>query len=234
MKQKETLLSTMGINLSRASFEEIGEEHVGTSLETPLREDAFEMDDDLKVELIEKHFREIMHIMGLDLTDDSLKGTPHRVAKMYVKEVFSGLNPKNKPVAKLFENKYKYNEMLVEKNISFYSNCEHHFVPIIGKAHVAYISNGKVIGLSKLNRLVEYFAKRPQVQERLTMQIGNELKDALGTEDVAVIMDAYHMCVSSRGINDTNSSTVTSFYSGKFETDEQSRNEFLKYLSLKK
>ncbi|MEN2283205.1 GTP cyclohydrolase I FolE [Algoriphagus sp. SE2] len=234
MKQKETLLNTMGINISRASFEEIGEEHVGTSLETPLREDAFEMDDELKIELIEKHFREIMHIMGLDLTDDSLKGTPHRVAKMYVKEVFSGLNPKNKPAAKLFENKYKYNEMLVEKDITFHSHCEHHFVPIYGKAHVAYISNGEVIGLSKINRIVQYFSKRPQVQERLTMQIGNELKEVLGTDDVAVIMDANHMCVSSRGVQDTNSSTVTSFYSGKFEKDEQSRNEFLKYISLEK
>ncbi|MGM0944326.1 MAG: GTP cyclohydrolase I FolE [Bacteroidota bacterium] len=234
MKQKETMLNTMGIDLARAAFEEIGEEHVGTSLETPLREDAFEMDDNLKVELIEKHFREIMNILGLDLTDDSLKGTPHRVAKMYVKEVFAGLNPKNKPAAKLFENKYKYSEMLVEKDITFHSHCEHHFVPIYGKAHVAYISNGNVIGLSKINRIVQYYSKRPQVQERLTMQIGNELKEVLGTEDVAVIMDAYHMCVSSRGVNDTNSSTVTSFYSGKFERDEQSRNEFLKYISMEK
>lgn len=234
MKQKETLLNTMEIDIDRASFEEIGEEHVGTSFETPLREDAFEMDDDLKVELIEKHFREIMNIMGLDLTDDSLKGTPHRVAKMYVKEVFSGLNPKNKPAAKLFENKYKYNEMLVEKDITFYSHCEHHFVPIYGKAHVAYISNGTVIGLSKINRIVQYFSKRPQVQERLTMQIGNELIEVLGTQDVAVIMDAYHMCVSSRGVNDTTSTTVTSFYSGKFKHDEQTRNEFLKYISLDK
>lgn len=234
MKQKETLLNTMEINISHSSVEELGEEHVGTSFETPLREDAFEMDDDLKIELIEKHFREIMHIMGLDLTDDSLKGTPHRVAKMYVKEVFSGLNPKNKPAAKLFENKYKYNEMLVEKDITFHSHCEHHFVPIYGKAHVAYISNGDVIGLSKINRIVQYYSKRPQVQERLTMQIGNELKEALGTEDVAVIMDAYHMCVSSRGVQDTNSSTVTSFYSGKFQHDEQTRIEFLKYIELKK
>ncbi len=234
MKQKGTLLNTMGINIPRASVEEIGEDHVGTSTETPLREDAFEMDDNLKIELIEKHFREIMHVLGLDLTDDSLKGTPHRVAKMYVKEVFSGLNPKNKPAAKLFENKYKYNEMLVEKDITFHSHCEHHFVPIYGRAHVAYISNGNVIGLSKINRIVQYYSKRPQVQERLTMQIGNELKEVLGTEDVAVIMDAYHMCVSSRGVNDTNSSTVTSFYSGKFERDEQSRNEFLSYINLEK
>ena len=234
MKQKETLLNTMGINIARASAEDIGDEHVGTSLETPLREDAFEMDDELKIELIEKHFREIMHVMGLDLTDDSLKGTPHRVAKMYVKEVFSGLDPKNKPIAKLFENKYKYNEMLVEKNITFFSHCEHHFVPIQGKAHVAYISNGSVIGLSKINRIVQYFSQRPQVQERLTMQIGNELVEALGTDDVAVIMDADHMCVSSRGVKDTTSSTLTSFYSGKFEKDEQTRNEFIKYISLQR
>ncbi len=234
MKRKETLLNTMGIDIPQASLEEFGEEHIGTSLETPLREDAFAMTDELKIELIEKHFREIMNILGLDLTDDSLKGTPHRVAKMYVKEVFSGLNPKNKPAAKLFENKFKYNEMLVEKDITFHSHCEHHFVPIYGKAHVAYISNGSVIGLSKINRIVQYFAQRPQVQERLTMQIGNALKEALGTEDVAVILDAYHMCVSSRGVKDTNSSTVTSFYSGKFEEGEQSRNEFLKYISLEK
>ena len=234
MKRKETLLNTMGIDIPQASLEEFGDEHIGASLETPLREDAFAMTDELKIELIEKHFREIMNILGLDLTDDSLKGTPHRVAKMYVKEVFSGLNPKNKPAAKLFENKFKYNEMLVEKDITFHSHCEHHFVPIHGKAHVAYISNGSVIGLSKINRIVQYFAQRPQVQERLTMQIGNALKEALGTEDVAVILDAYHMCVSSRGVKDTNSSTVTSFYSGRFEQEEQSRNEFLKYISLEK
>ncbi|WP_113925769.1 GTP cyclohydrolase I FolE [Cognataquiflexum aquatile] len=232
MKQKETLLNTMGINFSQ-SYDEMGDEHIGTSHDTPLREDAFEMDDELKMELIEKHFREIMHVLGLDLTDDSLKGTPKRVAKMYIKEIFSGLDPKNKPVVKLFENKYKYNEMLVEKDITFHSNCEHHFVPIIGKAHVAYISNGTVIGLSKINRIVQYFAKRPQVQERLTMQIGNELKEMLGTDDVAIIIDAHHMCVSSRGIQDVNSATVTSFYSGKFEKDEHSRNEFMKYISMK-
>lgn len=232
MKQKETLLNTMGINFSQ-SYDEMGDEHIGTSHDTPLREDAFEMDDELKMELIEKHFREIMHVLGLDLTDDSLKGTPKRVAKMYIKEIFSGLDPKNKPDVKLFENKYKYNEMLVEKDITFHSNCEHHFVPIIGKAHVAYISNGTVIGLSKINRIVQYFAKRPQVQERLTMQIGNELKEMLGTDDVAIIIDAHHMCVSSRGIQDVNSATVTSFYSGKFEKDEHSRNEFMKYISMK-
>jgi GTP cyclohydrolase IA len=231
MKQKETLLNTMGIDFSH-SIDEIGDEHLGTSAETPLRDDAFEMDDELKMELIEKHFREIMHVLGLDLTDDSLKGTPKRVAKMYVKEIFSGLNPKNMPDAKLFENKYKYNEMLVEKDITFFSNCEHHFVPIHGKAHVAYISNGHVIGLSKINRIVQYFAKRPQVQERLTMQIGNAFKEILGTDDVAVIIDAHHMCVSSRGIQDVNSSTVTSFYSGKFDKDENTRKEFMNYINL--
>ncbi|AEL24749.1 GTP cyclohydrolase I FolE [Cyclobacterium marinum] len=231
MKQKETLLNSAGIDLNQA-IDDIGDDHISSSHDTPLREDAFEMDDDLKMELIEKHFKEIMNILGMDLKDDSLKGTPKRVAKMFVKEVFSGLDPKNKPEVKLFENKYKYNEMLVEKDITFFSHCEHHFVPIYGKAHVAYISNGSVIGLSKINRIVQYFAKRPQVQERLTVQIGNELKKALGTDDVAVIMDADHMCVSSRGVRDTSSSTVTSFYSGKFENDNQKRTEFLKYISL--
>jgi len=210
-------------------IDEFGEEHIGSSMETPLREDAFDLDDETKMELIQKHFREIMLIMGLDLNDDSLKGTPQRVAKMYIKEVFSGLDPKNKPEIKLFENKYKYKEMLVEKNITFHSYCEHHFVPIIGKAHVAYISGGKVIGLSKLNRVVQYFAKRPQVQERMTMQIGNELKEILKTEDVAVIIDAVHMCVASRGVKDVTSSTVTSFYSGKFE-DLNTRAELFKYI----
>jgi len=212
------------------TLEEVGDDHIPGSLETPLRPDAFEMDDDLKIELIKKHFKEIMQIMGLDLTDDSLKGTPERVAKMYVKEVFSGLNPKNKPKVRLFENKYNYTQMLVEKDITLYSYCEHHFVPIIGKAHVAYFSgNNKVIGLSKLNRIVQYFAKRPQVQERLTEQIAQELKEALKTDDVAVVIDAAHLCVSSRGIKDTTSSTVTSHYSGKF-LQEKYKNEFLKYL----
>ena len=231
MKQKETLLNTPQIN--GLSIDEVGDEHVGTSHDTPLRPDAFDLDDELKVELIEKHFREIMNIMGLDLTDDSLAGTPQRVAKMYVKEIFSGLNPANKPVVKLFNNTYNYDQMLVEKNITFYSNCEHHFVPIIGKAHVAYISSGKVIGLSKINRIVQYYAKRPQVQERLTVQIANELRELLETEDVAVIMDASHLCVSSRGIQDVNSKTVTSQFFGKFKEDGV-RQEFFKYLELDK
>ena len=176
----------------------IGDEHIMTSIETPLRTDAFDLTEDKKIALIEAHFKATMETLGLDLTDDSLKGTPRRVAKMYVEEIFSGLNPLNKPKIVLFDNKYQYNQMLVEKNISFYSNCEHHFVPIYGKAHVAYVSSGKVIGLSKLNRIVQYIAKRPQVQERLTNQIANELAEILETNDVAVIIDAKHLCVSSR------------------------------------
>lgn len=212
-------------------IEEVGDDHLFSGIETPLRKDAFAMEDELKMELIEKHFRHIMEIMGLDLTDDSLKGTPKRVAKMYIKEVFSGLDPKNKPAVALFDNKYKYNQMLVEKDISVFSNCEHHFVPIYGKAHVAYISSGKVIGLSKLNRIVEYYSKRPQVQERLTVQIAKELKEALQTEDVAVVIDAQHMCVQSRGIRDSGSSTVTAYYGGKFE-EETTKKEFLAYLGM--
>jgi GTP cyclohydrolase I len=214
-------------------IDEMGDQHVMTTIETPVREDAFLLSDEEKIEQIEEKFRDIMNIMGLDLTDDSLQGTPHRVAKMYIKEIFSGLNPANKPAVKLFENKYQYKEMLVERNITFYSNCEHHFVPIIGKAHVAYISGGKVIGLSKLNRIVQYFAKRPQVQERLTIQIAEELKRVMETEDVAVLIDAVHLCVSSRGVQDFNSATVTSSYSGAFN-NEATRNEFLKYVNLDK
>ncbi len=229
MKRNGTLLNTRHNGFSH---DEIGDEHVSTSVETPLRTDAFEMDEELKMELIEKHFSEIMHILGLDLEDDSLKGTPYRVAKMYVQEIFSGLDPKNKPDIKLFQNKYNYKEMLVEKDISFYSNCEHHFVPIIGKAHVAYISSGYVIGLSKIHRIVNYYAKRPQVQERMTMQIANELKKVLKTEDVAVVIDAEHLCVSSRGIEDTTSSTVTSHYSGKFSEDTH-KQEFLQHIYQK-
>lgn len=207
-------------------YEEAGDEHMLTTLETPMKPDAFALSDDEKIERIQTHFREIMDILGLDLTDDSLKGTPYRVAKMYVKEIFSGLNPANKPNVALFDNKYQYNEMLIEKNILLQSTCEHHFLPIYGKAHVAYISNGKVIGLSKINRLVQHYAKRPQVQERLTMQILEELKAALGTEDVAVYIDAKHLCVSSRGIKDVSSSTVTTAFGGKFE-DPAVRAEFL-------
>ncbi|MBC7451370.1 MAG: GTP cyclohydrolase I FolE [Cytophagales bacterium] len=213
-------------------MDDLGEDHIYTSAETPLRNDAFAMDDSLKIELIQKHFNEIMLILGLDLGDDSLKGTPKRVAKMFVKEIFSGLNPANKPEIRLFENSYRYNEMLVEKDITLYSYCEHHFVPIIGKAHVAYISNGKVIGLSKINRLVQYFSKRPQVQERLTVQIAQALKEALQTEDIAVVIDAAHLCVSSRGVKDTSSTTITSHYSGKFK-DDKAKNEFLAFILTK-
>ncbi len=210
-------------------FEEMGEQHILTSINTPLRPDAFDLSDDEKVKAIEKHFKAIMDILGLDLTDDSLKGTPHRVAKMYVKEIFAGLNPNNKPSVTLFDNKYQYDEMLVERDITFHSNCEHHFVPIIGKAHVAYIPNKKVIGLSKINRLVQYFAKRPQVQERLTMQIAQDLKKTLETEDVAVLLEADHACVITRGVNDVNSSTVTSKFYGKFE-DPNYRKMFLQLI----
>lgn len=208
------------------------DDHIMTSLDTPLRPDAFAMPDDEKIMIISEHFREIMHALGLDLTDDSLKGTPDRVAKMYVKEIFSGLDPRNKPVIRRFENKYQYNRMLIERDITVYSSCEHHFVPIIGKAHVAYIPNGHVIGLSKLNRIVHYYARRPQVQERMTMQIANELKAALQTENVAVLIEADHLCVMSRGVNDVSSSTITAEYGGLFQ-EEQYRSEFLGHLHRK-
>jgi GTP cyclohydrolase I len=195
-----------------------------------LRPDAFDLTDEEKIQKIETHFREIMTVLGLDLTDDSLKGTPKRVAKMFVQEAFSGLNPDNRPSTRLFENKYNYDQMLVEKDITFFSHCEHHFVPIYGKAHVAYFSSGKVIGLSKINRFVQYFAKRPQVQERLTVQIGRELERVLNTQDVAVVIDANHMCVASRGVSDTNSKTGTAYFSGKFK-DENTKREFLNYVN---
>lgn len=209
----------------------IGDNHIGTSIDTPMRDDAFDLSDGQKMEIIEDKFRDIMETMGLDLTDDSLQGTPHRVAKMFIKEIFYGLNPENKPKISVFENKFNYGEMLVEKNINMNSTCEHHFLPIVGKAHVAYISNGEVIGLSKINRIVDYYARRPQVQERLTVQIANELRSVLKTDDVAILIDAKHMCVSSRGIQDESSSTVTTEYSGKFK-DKSVRDEFLKYLNL--
>lgn len=207
--------------LNGFTHDEIGDDHLYTGVETPLKENAFELSDEEKKESIAQLFAQIMDVMGLDLNDDSLKGTPKRVAKMYIDEIFSGLNPKNKPKVALFDNKYQYNQMLVEKDITFYSNCEHHFVPIIGKAHVAYISSGKVIGLSKLNRIVQYYAKRPQVQERLTNQIAMDLQSILATEDVAVIIDAKHLCVSSRGVKDDTSATVTSFYGGAFNKPDK-------------
>lgn len=216
--------------LTTLSVEEIGDEHLFTSIETPLKKDAFELSDSEKKVKIAALFEEIMDTLGLDLSDDSLKGTPERVAKMYVEEIFSGLNPQNKPKIALFDNKYQYNQMLLEKNITFFSNCEHHFVPIFGKVHVAYISSGKVIGLSKINRIVQYYAKRPQVQERLTIQIANELKQVLQTEDVAVIIDAKHLCVSSRGIKDESSATVTTYYDGAFN-NPQKINELLQLIN---
>jgi GTP cyclohydrolase I len=233
MKHQETLLNfpINGNKLNGFSFDEIGDDHLYTGIETPLTADAFLLNDEEKKEKISDLFAQIMEVMGLDLTDDSLKGTPKRVAKMYIDEIFSGLNPANKPKIALFENKYQYNQMLVEKNIQFYSNCEHHFVPIFGKVHVAYVSSGKVIGLSKINRIVQYFANRPQVQERLTNQIARELATVLETEDIAVIIDAKHLCVASRGIKDDSSATVTSYYGGAFNKPEKIV-EFHNYLNL--
>ncbi len=229
MRQDDIVLATHEEELDIDEIEQMGDDHEWSGIDTPLRADAFDISDAEKIKTIAHHFREIMHTLGLDLTDDSLKGTPHRVAKMYVKEIFSGLDPANKPEIALFDNKYQYGQMLIEKNITLFSNCEHHFVPIYGVAHVAYKSSGKVIGLSKLNRIVQYYARRPQVQERLTMQIGKELQRILETDDVAVVIDARHMCVSSRGIKDTASATVTSFYGGRFE-NEDTKAEFLHHL----
>jgi GTP cyclohydrolase I len=211
--------------------DEIGENHIGTSAQNPVRKDAFDTTDEEKIEKIKKDVESILQTLGMDLTDDSIKGTPNRVAKMFVKEIFGGLNPAKKPKASTFENNYKYGEMLVEKNITLYSTCEHHLLPIIGRAHVAYISSGRVIGLSKMNRIVEHYAKRPQVQERLTMQIVQELQLALGTDDVACVIDAKHLCVNSRGIKDIESSTVTSEFGGKFKEDK-TRREFLDYIKM--
>lgn len=211
--------------------DEIGDNHIGSCAKNPVRDDAFAITDDEKIEKIKKDVESILLTLGMDLTDDSMKGTPNRVAKMFVKEIFGGLNPAKKPKASTFDNNYKYGEMLVEKNITLYSTCEHHLLPIIGRAHVAYISNGTVIGLSKMNRIVEYYSKRPQVQERLTMQIVQELQRALGTQDVACVIDAKHLCVNSRGISDIESSTVTSEFGGKFK-ELQARREFLDYIKL--
>ena len=208
----------------------IGDEHVGTSINTPLRDDAFDMSNGAKIEAIASKFRDIMEIMGLDLTDDSLSGTPHRVAKMYVQEIFAGLNPANHPDVKTFDNVYGYDHMLVERNITLNSTCEHHFLPIVGVAHVAYIPEDKVVGLSKLNRIVDHYAKRPQVQERLSRQVLKALQEILGTQNVAVVMDAKHLCVSSRGIQDEGSSTVTASYGGLFETAPEVRAEFLQHI----
>lgn len=224
MKLKEILLTTQPHNLSDLKSE------LGQSWETPMRLNAFDITDDEKIKKIESHITSIMETLGLDLSDDSLSGTPNRVATMYVNEVFSGLNPKNKPHVRLFENKYNYDQMLVEKDITFYTHCEHHLVPIYGRAHVAYFSNSKVIGLSKINRIVQYFSKRPQVQERLTVQIGKEMEKILDTDSVAVAIDANHLCVAMRGVGDTNSKTGTAYFTGRFKMKEI-RKEFLDFVN---
>ena len=221
----------MKIEKDLENLDSIGDNHVGTSEGTPMREDAFKLSNEEKIDVIKDDVRHIMETLGLDLTDDSLNGTPMRVAKMFINEIFSGLDPAGKPNASTFENKYKYGEMLVEKNITVYSTCEHHLLPIVGRAHVAYISNGTVVGLSKMNRIVDYFAKRPQVQERLTIQIVRELQKILNTKDVACIIDAKHLCVNSRGIKDVDSSTVTAEFGGKFK-NKKMRREFLDYIKL--
>jgi len=218
-------------NTLAKQYDAMGDDHTSASEETPMRKDAFELNDAEKIDRIRKNVREIMLTLGLNLDDDSLKGTPNRVAKMYVQEVFGGLHPDRKPISSTFANKYKYGEMLVEKNITLYSTCEHHLLPIVGKAHIAYISGGTVVGLSKMNRIVDYFAKRPQVQERLNIQIVRELQEVLGTDDVACVIDAKHLCVNSRGIRDIESSTVTAEYGGKFK-NEAVRREFLDYINL--
>lgn len=214
------------VNFHTVGFDEIEEDVVDLPQNGSSADQKYVLNDEEKISIIQKHFAVIMKTLGLDLSDDHLRETPHRVAKMFVKEVFSGLNERNKPKITLFDNKFQYNKMVVEKGITLFSYCEHHFVPIVGKAHVAYISKGKVIGLSKINRVVQYYSRRPQTQEKLTVQIAKELKEAIGTEDVAVLIDAVHLCVASRGIKDTNSSTITAEYSGKF-LNEATKNEFL-------
>ncbi len=206
-------------------IETLGNQHIATSLETPMREDAFLLSDKEKIERIQHHFQKIMETLGMDLNDDSLSGTPYRFAKMYVQELFYGLNPDNRPQLSTFENTYGYQKMLVEQDITIDSSCEHHFLPIIGHAHIGYIPKNKVVGLSKINRLVDYYAHRPQVQERLCLQILNDLQETLETDDVIVMVHAKHLCVSSRGIKDKDSFTTTVEYGGKF-TNENSRNEF--------
>ncbi|WP_298122320.1 GTP cyclohydrolase I FolE [Flavobacterium sp.] len=223
----------MNTLIEKEIYELIGDNHQMTSAETPLRLDAFDKSDADKMQTIEKHFHIIMEEMGLDMTDDSLQGTPHRVAKMFIQEIFSGLNPANKPKISVFDNSYNYDKMLVEANISFNSTCEHHFLPIVGKAHIGYVSSGKVIGLSKLNRIVDYYSRRPQVQERLIMQIYNELKTVLETDNVIVVMEATHLCVSSRGIKDESSYTSTIQYGGIFN-EKENRNDFFNMINQPK
>jgi GTP cyclohydrolase I len=223
----------MNTIIEKEIYELIGDNHQMTSAETPLRANAFDKSDAEKMATIEKHFHIIMEEMGMDMTDDSLQGTPHRVAKMFIQEIFSGLNPANKPKISVFDNSYNYDKMLVEANISFNSTCEHHFLPIVGKAHIGYVSSGKVIGLSKLNRIVDYYSRRPQVQERLIMQIFNELKTVLETDNVIVVMEATHLCVPSRGIKDESSYTSTIQYGGIFE-EKENRNDFFNLIKTDK
>ncbi len=218
-------------DLLKDEIDSLGDDHLGSSINNPIKKDAFKISNSEKIKLIQQKVYDILDILGMDLNDDSLKGTPLRVAKMFVNEIFGGINPENKPAASTFDNKFKYGEMLVEKNITLYSTCEHHLLPIVGLAHVAYISSGTVVGLSKMNRIVKYYADRPQVQERLNIQIVKELKEVLNTEDVACVIDAKHLCVNSRGIRDYNSSTVTAEFGGKFKKVKY-RREFLDYIKL--
>jgi len=219
----------MKYNKFLEDLEIIDQDHKNFSIETPLRDDAFEMSDDEKISIIQKNVNEILTTLGMDMSDDSLKGTPKRVAKAYVKELFGGLNPKNLPTSSTFDNKYQYGEMLVEKNITVFSTCEHHLLPIYGKAHVAYFAKDRVVGLSKMNRIVDYYSRRPQVQERLNIQIVKALQKILKTDDVACIIDAKHMCVNSRGIRHIDCSTVTGEFGGKFK-DKLTKREFLDYI----
>ncbi|TXD84508.1 GTP cyclohydrolase I FolE [Subsaximicrobium wynnwilliamsii] len=217
--------------MKKELIEEIGDNHILTNIETPLLSNAFEKSDEEKIENIQRYFSKIMQELGLDLKDESLSGTPYRFAKMYVKELFYGLNPINKPKLSTFPNKYGYKKMLVEQDITIDSSCEHHFLPITGHAHIGYVPNEKVIGLSKINRLVDYYSHRPQVQERLCLQILNDLQETLNTKNVIVVLNAKHLCVSSRGIKDKDSSTTTIEFGGCFE-DIENRNEF--FLTLNK
>ncbi|WP_299365943.1 GTP cyclohydrolase I FolE [Winogradskyella sp.] len=218
--------------MEKKDIELLGDAHIATSIDTPMRVDAFNKSDDEKIEAIQRHFKAIMYELGLDLNDDSLSGTPYRFAKMYVKELFYGLNPSNRPKISTFSNKYGYRKLIIEQDITIDSSCEHHFLPIVGKAHVGYIPKDKVIGLSKINRLVSYYAHRPQVQERLCLQILKDLQETLGTEDIIVVINAKHLCVSSRGIKDKNSSTTTMEYGGCFLKPEQ-RNAFFNQIGIK-
>ncbi len=219
--------------MDKKQIEIIGDNHISSSVQTPMVPNAFDKSDEEKIKNIQHHFGKIMEELGLDLTDDSLSGTPYRFAKMYVKELFYGLNPENKPKLSVFENKYGYKKMLVEQNITIDSSCEHHFLPITGHAHIAYIPKDKVIGLSKINRLVDYYAHRPQVQERLSLQILKDLQGTLETEDVIVMICAKHLCVSSRGIKDKDSFTTTIEFGGVFE-EKVKRDEFLNIVNNQK